>query len=746
MRRHPLVRIRTARFRPVHRALLALAAALLLLVGCETNTPPPGGDDGPPLGADGVFISYELHEHARIADAATLGALVDFDPEGSELRFDQATALLAGLEPGMVLLAGASDAAPYGFIREVIAVRQEGNLTIVETEIAALEEAFFDLDLVFQRTLTFDDIVEADLEDGVELLAVSDLASNDLSPNARIAKSFRMSLSRELYRSGTGTVRSVGHIDVGIAAFADLKIKTKWKVPTGIERFDVGFDIEEALDLRILADFDGQRVDVRVSLGSIGFGAICAGPVCFRPTVEFFLGIDGTVSASMEFAAAQELSVRVGTRYSGGKWSNLSSFDHSFQSGFPVRELRKVDARGYARVEAKLCPYGLCQAAAGAFADAYLRYRHDQDANPLWQLHAGVDAGVFIEIRIKIVITLLDERYEKRWQIFEKLLRRANFVPEVYPVRPASGFLLDVARGKTDNLAVSIVDRDGPPSSNPITVRWHSSIDGLLQESPAIMFPTPPARQFSQYRSVETLSPGNHQITVTATDREGARGELAFVLRIIPVEVQIRPRVDTIGTNQQRSFTANVGGTDDERVQWSTTCGTVIGTGADITYRAPSTANVTCTLTATSVADPTASNTMSLAVIPSTAPSALITSPADGAALGDPNVDTVLEDGVLVDLEGVGLDAQGLALPSGDLRWFYRPYDALDAAPWTYVGTGTTQTILLPFSKTWWSTSYELRFEAHDTRVSLTNRDRVTVTVFKPIPVAIIAWDQGASP
>lgn len=739
MTRHPMGPPPTPRGRPLYRALLALFTASFLLVACQTSSPPPGGGDGgPPLGDDGVFITYELKDHARIADAATLAALTDFELDSSELRFRQATDLVADLEPGMVLLAGESEAAPFGFIREVVAVRQEGGSTIVETEIAALEEAFSDLDMVFQRELEFDDVVQADLADGVALQAFDDPGPGELAPAATIGKSFRMSLDKELYRSGTGTVRSVGDIDLGIAAFADLKIKTKFKVPTGIERFEVGLDIEEELDLRILADFDGQRVDARVSLGSLAFGAICAGPVCFAPVVEFFIGVDGTVSASMEFAANQQLSVRIGTRYSGGDWSNLSSFDHSYESGFPVRELRSLDARGYARVEGKLCPYGLCEAAAGGYAEAYLRYQYDQNANPLWQLHAGVDAGVFIEIKIKVVVTLVDERWDKRWRIFETLLDRANFVPELYPVRPSDGFLLDASEGADDYLAVSIVDWDGPPAANPIAVRWHSSIDGVLQEAPATVFPLPPARQYSQFPSVETLSPGIHRITVTATDGEGESDERGFTLRVIPIEVQIRPRADNIGANQERRFRATVSGTDDERVQWSSSCGTVIGTGPEITYRAPSTADVTCTLTATSVADSTESFSLPLDVLPANAPTATITSPSNEATFRHPP-EVELQDGVDVDLKGVGLDAQDLPLPSDDLRWFYRPYDPLDAAPWTFVGTGTDQTVFLPFGDTWY-TEYELRLEARDTDLSLTNSDRVTIAVIAPSTLIDDSW------
>jgi hypothetical protein len=73
-----------------------------------------------------------------------------------------------------------------------------------------------------------------------------------------------------------------------------------------------------------------------------------------------------------------------------------------------------------------------------------------------------------------------------------------------------------------------------------------------------------------------------------------------------PVTVGVQPASAALAVNTTQPFTATVTGATDGRVTWGATCGGIAGTGNTITYTAPATAGI-CTLTATSVADPTRS-------------------------------------------------------------------------------------------------------------------------------------------
>ena len=73
------------------------------------------------------------------------------------------------------------------------------------------------------------------------------------------------------------------------------------------------------------------------------------------------------------------------------------------------------------------------------------------------------------------------------------------------------------------------------------------------------------------------------------------------------ITVTITPTNLTLTTSFSHDFTSTVSGTADTNVTWTATCGTIRGAGTTITFTAPVTPPTppTCTLTATSSADPT---------------------------------------------------------------------------------------------------------------------------------------------
>jgi hypothetical protein len=90
------------------------------------------------------------------------------------------------------------------------------------------------------------------------------------------------------------------------------------------------------------------------------------------------------------------------------------------------------------------------------------------------------------------------------------------------------------------------------------------------------------------------------------TPWEGVVIQVGDPWRDTGVSVSLSPSSATLAVNGTQSFTATVTGTANTSVTWSTTCGTVTGTGNTITYTAPTVVGV-CTLTATSNADPSSS-------------------------------------------------------------------------------------------------------------------------------------------
>lgn len=103
-------------------------------------------------------------------------------------------------------------------------------------------------------------------------------------------------------------------------------------------------------------------------------------------------------------------------------------------------------------------------------------------------------------------------------------------------------------------------------------------------------------------------------MTVASTSCHHAPGGTVLAVTISPTAV-------TLPVGEMGTFTANVVavGAVDTSVEWSASCGSVTGGGHTVTYTAPATPG-TCTLTATSNADPTESADATITV---TAPSTI---------------------------------------------------------------------------------------------------------------------------
>jgi hypothetical protein len=101
----------------MRRALWILGLfAILLGIGCS---------DQAESSAPADKLDYELFPSTLVLDEAALGALKSSGDDG-ELVFDPEPAVLAGAEPGRVLLAGQSSTTPSGLLRVVTAVNRQG--------------------------------------------------------------------------------------------------------------------------------------------------------------------------------------------------------------------------------------------------------------------------------------------------------------------------------------------------------------------------------------------------------------------------------------------------------------------------------------------------------------------------------------------------------------------------------------------------------------------------------------------
>jgi hypothetical protein len=166
--------------------------------------------------------------------------------------------------------------------------------------------------------------------------------------------------------------------------------------------------------------------------------------------------------------------------------------------------------------------------------------------------------------------------------------------PVVVTVSPAT---VTLSVGASQSFTASVV---GAQSSS---VTWDASCGSFASTGNPATYVAP-------------AGAGTCSVTATSVADGGASGTASVtVVEPEPVEVTVGPTNATVETGDQVSLTAAVTGASNTAVSWAASCGSVVASGASsATFTAPA-APGSCTVTATSVADPTKRATAVIYVI-----------------------------------------------------------------------------------------------------------------------------------
>ncbi len=239
-----------------------------------------------------------------------------------------------------------------------------------------------------------------------------------------------------------------------------------------------------------------------------------------------------------------------------------------------------------------------------------------------------------------------------------------NQAPVAAIASPAAGSVFALGAGVT--LTGSATDlEDGALSGTALT--WSSSLDGVLGTGASV--------------TTSALSGGTHVITLTASDVLNAVGTATrtIVINRPPSAVIASPATNSTVT-QGTLVTLSGSGTDPEdgalagaSLAWTSSRDGALGTGGSVATSALTVGTHTITLTATDTRGATAAASITLTVAGNNAPTASITSPANG---------TTVLTGTSVTFAGSGSDQEDGALTGAALTW--------SSSRDGQIGTGTT--------------------------------------------------------
>jgi photosystem II stability/assembly factor-like uncharacterized protein len=390
-------------------------AAMLLQVSCKKEDDIKPEPEPEP---QEIIVS----ENTKVVDDETRAIISDVDTTNYTFTFSSVNDFVEDLKPGDILVDSASDAAPYGYLRKVAAVKKLKSGTVVETQQATLPEAVEKGSIRFRSgNLKIGQIEKMELAEGVKLLNKKDSDFTVFSFDYN-----------NTFDHDHGEFTISGHTELEIEFFMDFKWDMDWfALPPKpiVTLFEAGVELNQGANLDMNGD-GGATLSERISLGKFHFTpyVVMLGPVpvVFVPRIELFLEMDGSVSAVFTASASESLEGRIGVEYTDdGGWDDIRSSGYNFDHSPPHLD---TEAEFTARIgpEVALLLYGV----AGPFAnvtaysdlDAFL---YNTTLN--WDMEFSV--GVDTEVGAKVDVLGFGTEYSNSFNLFEETLIDLNDEP-----------------------------------------------------------------------------------------------------------------------------------------------------------------------------------------------------------------------------------------------------------------------------------------------------------------------------
>lgn len=221
-------------------------------------------------------IQYRLAPNAHEIDSTMHRHLVSVDSQ--TLIFDSDMNMLE-LEVGDVLVSGPSEAAPFGFCRQITSVMQDGARTVFSTSKATIDEAFEDINLS---------------------------VGNDLRmPLGGLQRKqcFKAGFNGDELKKILNDI-GVYPFNITLEACGDLTTRYEYvKEDNTVQKFEVGFEevlITFALGFEVTGEMQLAGPENPYVIFSKALGLIISGPVVIVPTFEVLFKPSISVSSGFQ--------------------------------------------------------------------------------------------------------------------------------------------------------------------------------------------------------------------------------------------------------------------------------------------------------------------------------------------------------------------------------------------------------------------------------------------------------------
>lgn len=336
-----------------------------------------------------------IPDTTEVLTEQTTDKLVDISSDGAEFTFSQMTPELSDLDMGDVMVGDVSAKAPYGFLRQVTNVTSSGGQVVVTTEATTLEAAIQQGAIQMSKQLTPADVEAMTLADGVSL---------KMQPNTTVLDdSFFFELNNVVLYDKDGDhgttydqLKTNGSLEFAPGFDFDMTVRD-WK----LEELEFLFNVDETVELEFEVEVEVVSIEAYYEIARLHLGTVTvfvgSVPIVFLIEMPVYLRGDGDLSVGVTTKVVQTANLTAGLRYEDNDWDPVANLTNDFTFEPPTLSAG-VNLKGYIDPPLSLLLYGV----AGPFAgvNPYVEMKTDDFADPWWELHAGIEATVGVEVEV----------------------------------------------------------------------------------------------------------------------------------------------------------------------------------------------------------------------------------------------------------------------------------------------------------------------------------------------------------
>jgi len=302
-----------------------------------------------------------------------------------------------------------------GYLRRITDMRQDGRQVFLTTVNAPLTEVVEDADVALDETLSFDNV------------------------SSGTRASFTLEIEVTLYEEGNSSVKVFGEVGFSSDLVFNMKIRD-WRLS------ELEFYIENTLSFElgltathaITIEKEKEIWSKQLSRITFWIGWI---PVVITPKIEFAVGAELELQASVTTSIEGSLTTRGGLRYKSGEWSLINDLERTWGFNPPELDL-SAEATAYAvipRMEFLL--YGL----TGPTIELkpYVKLHASLFENPWWTLSVGIEgsAGFTVEILDKELAEVSFTIFEFEWELAHAPLSTEPEAPQALVAVDGDGYV-----------------------------------------------------------------------------------------------------------------------------------------------------------------------------------------------------------------------------------------------------------------------------------------------------------------